>query len=170
MLDYGWGKIAGDQFGHRSQEVLNTPLKDVSKFNLAWHLFSLDRSFDMGVGLVQIIGAGLIVFNRTSLIGALLLLPILGQIFLVDLAFTTEVFGAALPLRLFGMIVSDFLILYYYKEKMILVWHNLTDGTTTKYKYKWWIFLFLPILAWATDFIFAILTWPIKQILNMIFR
>jgi hypothetical protein len=156
MLDYGWGKIAGDQFGHRSQEILNTPLKDVSKFNLAWHLFSLNRSFDIVVGFMQIIGAAFILINRTALIGALMLLPVLFQIFLVDLAFTTDVFGAALPLRLVGMIVSDFLILYYYRDRMILVWHNLTDGTTTKYKYKWWIFLFLPVIGWLTDFLFAI--------------
>jgi uncharacterized membrane protein YphA (DoxX/SURF4 family) len=92
MFDYGWGKMTGDQFGHRSVEILNTPLKDVDKFHLAWYLFSLDKTFDIVIGLMQIIGAVLIVVNRTVLVGALLLLPILGQIFLVDLAFTSNMF------------------------------------------------------------------------------
>ncbi|MDP1817979.1 MAG: hypothetical protein Q8K92_26235 [Leadbetterella sp.] len=35
MVDYGLGKLLGGQFGHRSVEILNTPLKDVDKFNLA---------------------------------------------------------------------------------------------------------------------------------------
>ena len=57
MVDYGFGKMVGNQFGHRSDEILNTPLKDVDKFHLAWHLFSLDKTFDMVVGASQIIGA-----------------------------------------------------------------------------------------------------------------
>jgi len=167
MFDYGWGKMTGQQFGVYDPSILDKPLKEISKFQLAWHLFSLDKSFDIGVGLMQIVGAILIVFNRTALVGALLLLPILGQIFLVDLAFTTEAFGLALPIRLLGMIVSDFIILFYYKDRMILVWNNLTKGTTTKFKYKWWVFILLPLFGLLTDFGFATLTYPFKLLFNL---
>ncbi|AMS27660.1 hypothetical protein AEM51_12180 [Bacteroidetes bacterium UKL13-3] len=168
MFDYGWGKMTGDQFGHRSVEILNTPLKDVDKFHLAWYLFSLDKTFDIVIGLMQIIGAVLIVVNRTVLVGALLLLPILGQIFLVDLAFTSNMFGAALPIRLVCMILSDLLILFYHKDRMILIWNNLTKGTTTKFKYKWWVFILLPLLGLLTDFGFATLTYPFKLLINLL--
>jgi uncharacterized membrane protein YphA (DoxX/SURF4 family) len=165
MAEYGFSKLTGDQFGHRSVEILNMPLKDVDKFHLAWHLFSLDKTFDIFVGLSQIIGAVLIAINRTALVGALMLLPILGQIFLIDIAFTTSMFGAALPIRLSCMILSDLLILFYYKDKMILVWNNLTKDTTTKFKYKWWVFILLPFIGLATDFVFGILTYPIKLLI-----
>ena len=165
MAEYGFSKLTGDQFGHRSVEILNMPLKDVDKFHLAWHLFSLDKTFDIFVGLSQIIGAVLIAINRTALVGALMLLPILGQIFLIDIAFTTSMFGAALPIRLCCMILSDLLILFYYKDKMILVWNNLTKDTTTKFKYKWWVFILLPFIGLATDFVFGILTYPIKLLI-----
>lgn len=165
MTDYGIGKLTCDQFGHRSVEILNTPLKYVDKFHLAWYLFSLDRTFDIVVGLTQIMGAVLTVINRTALIGALMLLPILGQIFLIDLAFTTNMFGAALPIRLSCMILSDLLILFYYKDKMILVWNNLTEGTTTKFKYKWWVFILLPFIGLATDLVFGVLTYPIRLLI-----
>lgn len=168
MFDYGWDKMTGDQFGHRSVEILNTPLKDVDKFNLAWHLFSLDNTFGIVIGITQIIGAVLIVINRTVLVGALMLLPILGQIFLIDVAFTTSIFGAALPIRLSCMILSNILILFYYKDRMILVWNNLTKGTTTKFKYKWWIFILLPLLGLLTDFGFALLTYPFKLLINLL--
>ena len=166
MIDYGLGKINGNQFGNRSEEILNTPLKDIDKFHLAWHLFSLDKTFDIVVGLSQIIGAILLLFNKTVLVGALMLLPILGQIFLIDVAFTTNIFGIALPIRLSGMILSDLIILYYYKDKMILVWNILTKGTTTKYKYKWWVFILLPIFGFATDIVLAILYSPIKILIT----
>jgi hypothetical protein len=165
MFDYGWAKIAGDQFGVFDPSLLNKPLKEIDKFHLAWHLFSLDRSFNMIVGIMQILGAVLIVFNRTVLLGALFLLPILGQIFLIDLAFTTNTFGPALPLRLAGMLISDLLVLAYYKDRIILVWNNLTKGTTTRFKYKWWIFIFMPLLGLITDFVIGILSYPIRLVI-----
>jgi hypothetical protein len=166
MFSYGWGKMTGDQFGVYDPAILEKPLKEVDKFYLAWHLFSLDQPFNTITGLIQILGAALIVFNRTVLPGALLLLPVLGQIFLIDLAFTTNIFGLALPIRLACMIISDLLILFYYKDRMILVWTNLTSGVTTKFKYKWWIFILLPVLGFGTDFIIALITFPIKLLMN----
>lgn len=162
MADYGWSKLTGEQFGHRSDAVLNLPLKDVDKFNLAWHLFSLDKTFDVVVGITQIIAAILIVINRTVLVGALLLLPVLAQIFLVDLAFTVEIHGISLVLRLACMVLADLLILFYYKEKMILVWKILTLGTMTKFRYKWWLYLLMPLIGLLTDFVIALLTLPIR--------
>ena len=170
MIDYGIDKMTGDQFGHRSIEILNTPLKDVDKFNLAWQLFGMDKSFDIVVGITQIIGAILIAINRTALVGALLLLPILGQIFLIDVAFTTDVFGASLPIRIGCMIFSDLLILLYYKDRMILVWNTLTQGTTTRFTYKWWIFICLPIIGFITDFVFALLSYPVKALIHWLMK
>src|SRR5690606_15921133 len=37
MLKYGLSKLIDGQFV-RSEEILNTPLKDIDKFNLAWYL------------------------------------------------------------------------------------------------------------------------------------
>lgn len=162
MFSYGLDKLLGGQFGVYDPAILEKPLKEVDKFQLAWHLFSLDKTFNVLVGLVQIIGAILIVINRTALVGALLLLPVLGQIFLIDIAFTTDVFGIALPMRLMGMIISDLLILFYYKERMVLVWNNLTKGTTTRFKYNWWIYILLPLIGFLMDFAFGLLSLPIK--------
>lgn len=166
MFDYGIGKITGGQFGIIDSETLNTPLKDVDKFHVAWHLFSLSNTFNIIVGITQIVGAVLIVINRTLLIGALFLLPVLFQILLVDVAFTTDVFGAALPIRLSIMILSDLAILYYYKDRMILAWKNLTENVSTKLKYKWWIYLLVPIVGFLLDFVFGAITIPLKMFIN----
>jgi hypothetical protein len=74
-------------------------------------------------------------------------------------------FGAALPIRLGCMILSDLLILFYYKDRMVLVWNNLTKGTTTKFKYKWWVFILLPFIGLATDLVFGVLTYPFKLLI-----
>jgi hypothetical protein len=166
MFDYGYSKLSSGQFGIYDPNMLDKPLKDVDKFYLAWHLFSLDKTFNIIIGIMQILGALLIVINRTVLIGALILLPILGNIFLIDLAFTTSQFKYSLVVRLFGMIVSNLLILYYYKDKMILIVQLLTQNIKTKVQYKWWIFLIMPFVGMATDFVIAIILMPIKFILN----
>lgn len=166
MIDYGWSKLTGGQFGHRSAEVLNTPLKDVDSFNMAWHLFSISKTFNIVVGLIQIICAALIIYNRTVIIGTLLLLPVLGQIFLIDVAFTINTFGLALPLRLSGMIFAAFLVLIYYKERLVKSCNILIHSTTTKFRYKWWVFLCLPLLGLVTDFVFATILYPIRYFME----
>lgn len=168
MINYGWGKLTLNQFGVHDTSILEQPIKDIDSFYVAWHLFERSKFFNIATGILEIIGGILLIFNRTALIGALFVLSILSQILIIDIAFTTGVQGYALPIRICGMILADFLILYYYKEKIIIAWKSLTNDISTKFKYKWWIFLILPIVGFLMDFIIAILTLPIKILLNWI--
>jgi uncharacterized membrane protein YphA (DoxX/SURF4 family) len=167
MIDYGWGKMTGGQFGIQNPEILEKPLKEVDKFYLAWYLFGMDKTFDIGVGLMQVAGGILIVINRTLLLGALLLLPILCQIFLVDLAFTDNIFGPNLWLRLLGMIAADVLILMYYRDRMMLIWGHLTKDISTRFPYPWWVFLLMPLVGMLVDFLMAIVFIPVKWLMGM---
>lgn len=164
MIDYGWSKMVGDQFGVFDINILDKNIKDVDEFHLAWYLFSLNKSFNVVVGLFQILGGVLIAVNRTTLIGALFLLPILVQIFLIDCSFTTNIFGSALPIRLAAMLFSDFIILFYYKDKIIAAWHTLTSNI--KITHEWWIYLLMPIVGFCLDFVWGIITMPIKLFIN----
>lgn len=165
MLKYGLSKLIDGQFV-RSEEILNTPLKDIDKFNLAWYLFSLDKTFNVIIGLSQIIGAVLIIYNRTVLLGAIVLIPILAQIFLVDVSFTTEMFGSALPIRLLGMLISVFIILYYHRDRVIAIWNILTKKISKKINYKWWVFIILPLLGLLTDLVIKLITLPFELLVN----
>ena len=89
--------------------------------------------------------------------------------FIIDIAFTTGQHGYSLPLRITGMILAALLILYYYKDTLIKVFHKLTGKVTTKFRYKWWIFLLLPFVGFLLDFVIGILMWPIKMGLEKIF-
>ncbi len=164
MIDYGFAKLTLGQFGVHDASILEQPIKDIDSFYVAWHLFGRSPFFSISTGIFEVIGGILLIFNRTTIIGALLILTILGQILIIDIAFTTGIFGYALPIRIGGMILSALLILYYYKDRILIVWKNLTDGVSTKFKYKWWIFLILPILGLLMDFVFGVLTYPIKML------
>lgn len=168
MINYGWSKLTLSQFGVYDASILEQPIKDIDSFYVVWHLYGRSTFFNISTGILEIIGGILLIFNRTMLIGTLLVLSILAQILIIDIAFTTGVHGFALPIRIGGMILADLIILYYYKDKILIAWKNLTSGIATKFKYKWWIFLILPIVGFLMDFVFAILTMPIKLLLNWI--
>ncbi len=166
MFSYGYGKMTEGQFGLYDPAMLDKPLRENDTFHLAWYLFSQSRFFDIVVGLSQILGAVLLVFNRTVLLGALVLLPVLGQILLVDVAFTMERFGSALPVRLACMIVSDLIILYYYRDKVLAALSALTKGVSTRFAYPWWTYLLLPVVGFALDLVWAVVTMPVKMGIN----
>ena len=168
MIDYGWGKMTLSQFGVWDPTILEKPMKDIDSFYVAWHLFNRSVFFNIATGLMEIIGAILLIFNRTVLIGALLILTVLGQILIIDIAFTTNMLGYGLPVRVSGMIISDLLILYYYKDKLISAWKKLTENISTEFHYKWWVFIILPVIGFLLDFILGLITLPVKLFINWI--
>jgi len=170
MISYGWAKVTLSQFGVHDPSIIEQPLRDVNSFYVAWHLFERSAFFNISTGLLEILSGILLIFNRTVLVGALLVLSILAQILIIDIAFTMGMHGVGLPVRIGGMIIADLLILYYYKEKIILAWKSLTKGITTKFNYKWWVFLILPIVGFLMDFVMAILLMPLKLLLNWIWN
>ena len=49
--------------------------------------------------------------------------------------------------RLSYYLFLDILILWHYKDRMILAFKTITNGLTTKFKYPIWAYLILPIMA-----------------------
>ena len=83
FLRYGYGKMVDGQFGVSDAE-LATPLKDLSLFRVSWYLFD-HQPFKAFVGVSQIICGGLLLLNRTALLGAFLFLPIVTTVLLIDI-------------------------------------------------------------------------------------
>jgi hypothetical protein len=161
MIDYGWGKIFGDQFGISAQNAAK-PIKELDNFYVAWYLFGQSKMFNALVGMSQIAGSIFILLPRTKLFGALILLPILVNIFLIDACFTTNMFGVALPIRLTGMIFCDLAILFHSKNEVIAAWRKLTGSNISTPRYKWWLYLIIPVLGFLMDFILAIALYPVR--------
>ena len=82
FFNYGWSKLLDGQFGLRPEE-LNTPIKDLSLFRISWHLFE-HQPFKFTIGIMQLITAILLLFNRTVILGTLLFLILISNILLID--------------------------------------------------------------------------------------
>ncbi len=85
MIAYGFAKLTGSQFTVLDSE-LSKPMGEVSGFWLTWYYFG-SSIYGTVIALVEIGGGLLLAWPRTALIGALVLLPVVGNIILMDVLF-----------------------------------------------------------------------------------
>lgn len=145
FLRYGYSKLIDGQFGVTEAELL-LPVKDISLFKLSWYLFN-HEPFKTAIGVAQVLCGILLLINRTVIIGAILFLPIVFNILIIDLSFMNSFMASSFAYRLSFYILLDWLILWHYKDKMKLVWTAIWQNTNTKFRFKLWHYLILPVMA-----------------------
>lgn len=116
---YGIGKIMGGQFyrkGRLPEEVAAQPLGNASAYDLAWSFMGYSFSYILFIGATQILGAWLLLFHRTKILGVMILSPIMINIIVFDIIFL-EVKDA-----LVNAIIYFLMMLYilYYNRNMIM--------------------------------------------------
>ncbi len=87
---YGIGKLMGGQFYRRGflpPHLTNKALADVSGFELAWTFMGYSSTYVAFVGIAQIVGGVLLLFRQTKLFGIAILIPVLLNIVVFDVAF-----------------------------------------------------------------------------------
>lgn len=88
-LFYGFAKVNGSQFTVLDSELAR-PMGEVSGFWLTWYYFSYSTTYGFILAAIQIVGAVLLVIPRTALLGALLLLPVVTNIVLIDIFYGVD--------------------------------------------------------------------------------
>lgn len=89
MLLYGFAKLNGAQFTILDSE-LDRPMGQVPGFWLTWYYFGYSSGYGTMIALAEIGGGLLLLSRRTTLLGALVLLPVLANIILVDIFFRID--------------------------------------------------------------------------------
>jgi hypothetical protein len=124
---YAISKILGGQFymkGKLPAEIATTTLGEASSFSLAWTFMGHSYVYILFIAISQLIGAWFLLWNKTKLIGLLLLIPIMINIILVDLLFLDVYPALANAIIVFTMLL---LILFFNKEKIIDLLKILTN-------------------------------------------
>ncbi len=122
---YGISKLLGGQFymkGKLPAEIANTTLGDASGFSLAWTFMGHSYVYILFIGVTQLIGAWFLLWNKTKLIGVLILIPIMVNIILFDIIFLDVYPALANAIFVFLMLLF---ILYFNKEKVINSYQKL---------------------------------------------
>lgn len=129
---YGMGKIMGGQF-HRweklPEEIAQTPVGELGSFDLAWVFFGYSFSYILFIGLSQIVGAAMLLFEKTKLIGTAILIPILLNIIVVDFFFRIS-WGAMFSAC--SYFTALMFILSYNRVKIWEVLNKMTDFQSVK--------------------------------------
>lgn len=100
LFMYGFAKLNGSQFTVLDSE-LDRPMGEVSGFWLTWYYFGFSRAYGTLIALGQVGGAALLLWRRTTLLGALVLLPVVANIILVNVFYGIDL----------GAMIVSFLLL-----------------------------------------------------------
>jgi hypothetical protein len=84
LAEFGWSKICHRQLVTLISK-LDLPYRSFSPADLFWNFFSQSYMFAFIIGAIQIIGAIMLLFHRTRIAGVFILLPVLGNILLMDI-------------------------------------------------------------------------------------
>lgn len=129
LTAYGIGKVIGAQFYTPDAippEIETMPIGLVSDFELAWVFMGRSYGYMLFIGLAEIIGAFLLLFNKTKLVGTLVLIPIMVNVILFDIFFLDE-YGALAGATLY--LIMLLAIIAINKEKMT---NTLKELVSTK--------------------------------------
>lgn len=112
---YGYAKILRTQFAPQFTRN-DTPVGHLSGFQLTWTYFGHSYTFAAILALLQIGGSILLLFRRTTLLGAVILLPVMVNIVLINLFYKIDP-GAFLNSIFFTLALG--FILYLHRRELI---------------------------------------------------
>jgi hypothetical protein len=104
LLLYGFAKINGSQFTILDSEI-DKPMGHVSGFWLTWYYFGYSPFYGNFLGVVEIAGALLLTFRRTTLLGACILAGVLGNVVLIDLCYGVDSGATITAILLFAAVL-----------------------------------------------------------------
>jgi len=157
LFVYGIGKVIGAQFYTPDViplEIETMPIGLVPDFELAWVFMGRSYGYMLFIGLAEIIGAFLLLFNKTKLIGTLVLIPIMVNVVVFDIFFLDE-YGALAGATLYLLMLLAILVIN--KEKMSTILKELVRNivphkTSSKEKIlKYLIVLVIIVLIFIGD-------------------
>ena len=119
MMMYGIAKLTGAQFTVLDSE-LDKPLGEVSGFWLTWYYFGYSTGYGIFIALAEIAGGVLLLSRRTMVLGALVLLPVLANVVLVDVFFGIDGGAFVIALLLLAGVLS--ILRPYARELWEAVW------------------------------------------------
>ena len=108
---YAMAKVVPTQFGYLTPGELLRPFGRLTGFSVVWDFMAASPAYTVFAGLVELIGAVLLFFPTTTLIGALILAGALTNVFVMDLAYgvgTAPTIIAGLLLALDAIVLAPY--------------------------------------------------------------
>jgi hypothetical protein len=144
---YGISKLLHLQFNMQA-ELAGRPVGSLTGYQLTWFYFGLSRVYAGILGLTQCIGATLLLFRKTTLVGALTMLPVMINILLINIFILVNDYG---PYLISALICTSLLVLLWHQREALVsfFWTNQRGEPMGSLRIHRWI-RWVVVLAAAT--------------------
>lgn len=148
LLAYGLNKVFKWQFYLPEPNILFTTVGNTYKDLLYWSSMGVSRTYSIFTGLLEVIAAALLLFKRTTLLGACLAFGILLNVLFINLSFDISV----KLYSLFLLLLTALLMLPYKQKLFHFFFAANNQNSTTKPRKKYLLFIkWLVILVIVID-------------------
>lgn len=147
LYTYGVSKLLHLQF-NMSSELAQKPIGSLSGYQLTWFYFGYSRIYACILGLAQVTGATLLLFRKTTLLAALIMLPVMANILLINILILVDDYG---PYFISALICTALLVILWYQRAALftLLWANQNAEPDDSRRTHKWIRLLI-VLAVST--------------------
>jgi hypothetical protein len=128
MLLYGFVKVFQIQFQQPSFVKLLQPLGEYSPMGLAWTYMGYSKGFGMFAGIMEILGGVLLIWRRTSTLGAFIIIGVMTQVAMMNLMFD-------IPVKLFSIHLVLMAIIIFMTDAKRFTSVFITNKSTEVYSY-----------------------------------
>jgi uncharacterized membrane protein YphA (DoxX/SURF4 family) len=103
LLSYGWSKVIKTQFPFPSQDRLLEPFGQASPMGLLWTFMGVSTPYTVFAGAMEVLGGVLLFFRRTTTLGALVTIPVMTNVFMLNMCYDVPVKQYSLHLLLMAV-------------------------------------------------------------------
>jgi len=117
---YGISKLAHLQFNLSSQ-LASRPAGSLTGYELTWFYYGYSRVYASILGITQVAGAALLLFRRTTLTAAIILLPVMANILLINMFILVNDYG---PYVISALICASMVVILWQQRAALvsLLW------------------------------------------------
>ena len=109
MFLYGIAKVYLYQFGYMGLDRMDNAVGENSPMGFLWLFMSYSPTYNIGTGLIEMIGGTLLFFRRTTLLGGIVCFVAMANVVLIDIAYdvTVKMFAIHLMLMVMVLLLDD---------------------------------------------------------------
>lgn len=137
---YGMSKLLHLQFNLQS-ELAQRPIGSLTGYQLTWYYYGYSRIYASILGLTQVAGATLLLFRKSTLLAALMMIPVMGNILLINMFILVNDYG---PYVISALILISLLTIVWHERAALvsLLWSNQTaEPAKSRQTHRWIRFL-----------------------------
>jgi hypothetical protein len=108
---YGMSKLARLQFA-LPPTIANRPVGSLTGYELTWYYYGYSHIYAYLLGLIQVAGATLLLFRKTTLLGAVLIFPVIANILMINLFVLRNDYG------------PEFMATFILVSMLLILWHE----------------------------------------------